>query len=175
MKKVITLFVITLVLSGTAAFAQTTVKEFKAGHEFYISLPSYMTRTMSLNSSAAYQWKSTVKDVYGFVIEDNKEELEIAEMTFTSLKEFYENFIGDFLKGQPRRKVSPPLYTEKGDVKYVECDVTYYDKDAKSEIYYLVGIVETKDSYYKILSWSSGESKEKFKADFQKIIYSLKD
>jgi hypothetical protein len=39
----------------------------------------------------------------------------------------------------------------------------------------LVGIVETKTAYYKVLSWAAAENKDKFKADFQKILYSLKD
>jgi hypothetical protein len=39
----------------------------------------------------------------------------------------------------------------------------------------LVGVVETKTAYYKVLSWAVAENKDKFKADFQKILYSLKD
>ena len=54
-------------------------------------------------------------------------------------------------------------------------DASYYDKDAKTEIFYLVGIVETSKAYYKVLSWSTVENKDKFKADFQQIMYSIKD
>jgi hypothetical protein len=45
----------------------------------------------------------------------------------------------------------------------------------KSDIYYLVGILETKTSYYKVISDTGIENKDKFKADFQKILYSLND
>jgi hypothetical protein len=64
---------------------------------------------------------------------------------------------------------------KKEEMNFIESDITYYDKDAKTEIYYLVGVVETKTAYYKVLSWAVAENKDKFKADFQKILYSLKD
>jgi hypothetical protein len=157
------------------AYAQTNLKEYKAGHVFTVSLPDYMNKTVGLNSAAAIQYKSAVKDVYGFIIVDTKEELSLAELTYSSINEFYEGFIPDFLKEEEKRNVSEPVYQKKGNINFVECDVTYFDKDAKADIYYLVGIVETKLSFYKVLAWSTVENKGKFKADFQKIIYSVKD
>jgi len=173
MKK--SLLLLTLNVIAITVFAQTNLKEFKAGHVFYVSLPDYMSRTMGLNSSAVIQFKNSVKDVYGFVIEDNKEELKLVEMEFSSINEFYDSFIKDFLIDQEKRKVSKPKFTKVGDISFAESDLTYYDKDVKGEIFYLVGIVETKSAFYKILSWSTVENKDKFKADFQKIIYSLRD
>lgn len=155
--------------------AQTPLKELKAGHVFHVSIPDYMNRTMGLNSSAAIQFKSEVKDVYGFIIEDNKEELALVEMNFSSVTEFYNDFIKDFLVGEKKRTVSQPLTKSVGTTNFLECDFSYYDKDAKTEIYYLIGIVETPSAYYKVLCWSTLENKAAFKADFQKIVYSLKD
>jgi hypothetical protein len=155
--------------------AQTNLREYKGGHTFNISLPTYMNRTMGLNSAASIQYKSTVKDVYGFVIYDTKEELELAQINFTSISEFYEDFIKDFLIDEESRKVSEAKTSSKGNINFIESDITYYDKDAEIEIYYLIGIVETKVSFYKVLSWCAATEKEKFKADFQKILYSLKD
>jgi hypothetical protein len=134
-----------------------------------------MTKTAGINSASAIQYKSAVKDVYGFIIFDTKEELGLVEMKYSSTNEFYEDFIKDFLIDEDKRKVSKPLSQKNGDINFIECDVTYYDKDAKTDIYYLVGIVETKTAYYKVLSWAVAENKDKFKADFQKIIYSIKD
>lgn len=165
----------TMVLMTTTTFAQTELKEYKAGHTFNVSLPDYMTKTAGINSASAIQYKSAVKDVYGFIIFDTKEELGLVEMKYSSTNEFYEDFIKDFLIDEYKRKVSKPLSQKNGDINFIECDVTYYDKDAKTDIYYLVGIVETKTAYYKVLSWAVAENKDKFKADFQKIIYSIKD
>jgi hypothetical protein len=175
MKRKVTGIAAILILLTAMAFAQTNLKEHKAGHTFTVGLPEYMTKTIGLNSASTIQYKSVVKDVYGFIIVDTKEDLALAEMSYSSLNEFYDSFITDFLADQENRKVSEPKYSKKGTTNFVECDVSYFDKEANTDIYYLVGIVETNLSYYKILSWSVATSKEKFKADFQKIIYSLKD
>lgn len=174
MYKTITFFFM-LLLMATGISAQTTLKEHQAGHVFYVSLPDYMGRTMGLNSASVIQYKNAVKDVYGFIIEDNKQELELAEMKFSSITEFYEQFIGKFVKDEEKREVSKPIFKKDGAINFAECDVSYYDKDAETNIYYLVGIVETKTAFYKVLSWSTAENKDKFKGDFQKIIYSLRD
>lgn len=175
MKKHTVLLLTTFLLLTTPIFSQTNLKEYKAGHVFNISLPDYMTKTSGLNNASAIQYKSTVKDVYGFVVFDTKEELSIIEMNYSNITEFYDDFIKDFLKDEKKRSVSNPLTQKIGEINFIETDVSYYDKDAKTEIYYLVGIVETKNSFYKVLSWSTLENKNKFKADFQKILYSIKD
>jgi hypothetical protein len=75
MKKTFAIFTMTLVLMTTTLFAQTELKQHKAGHSFEIGLPAYMSRTIGLNSSSAIEYKNRVKDVYGFVIFDTKEDL----------------------------------------------------------------------------------------------------
>jgi hypothetical protein len=175
MKRIIANLSLILVLTTTSISAQTPLKEYKVGHVVNVSLPEYMSKTMGLNSSSILQYKSTVKDVYGFIIEDNKEELALVEMNYSSINEFCEDFAKDFLKDEKKKTFSYPEYQKKGDINFAEFDASYYDKDAKTEIYYLVGIVETKTCYYKVLSYTSKENKDKFKADFQSILYSLKD
>jgi hypothetical protein len=161
--------------SVTFSFAQTGTKPLTVGHPVTISIPDYMNRTVGINSSALIQYKSEVKDVYGFVIEDLKEELKLAELNYVSINEFYEEFIKDFLEGEEKTTQSKPIASQKGGINFIEADISYYDKEAETYIYYLIGIVETKTSFYKVLSYSTLENKAKFKADFQKILYSLKD
>lgn len=175
MRSTLKIITTSLVLMTTASFAQTPFKQYKAGHSFNVSLPDYMSKTSGLNTASAIQYKSAVKDVYGFIIFDTKEELSLMEIKYASISEFYEEFIKDFLIDQEKRKVSKPTFQKKGEINFAECDASYYDKDAKIEIFYSVGIVETKTAFYKVLSWSSADQKDKFKADFQKIIYSIND
>ncbi len=175
MKRIIANLSLILVLTTTGISAQTTLKEYKVGHVVNVSLPEYMTRTMELNSSAILQYKSTIKDVYGFIIEDNKEELALVEMNYSSINEFCEDFAKDFLKDEKKKTFSYPECKTIGDINFAEFDASYYDKETKGTIYYLVGIVETKTSFYKVISFTGIENKDKYKADFQKILYSLKD
>lgn len=164
-----------LMLLPFYGITQSDLKVFKVGHTFNVSLPVYMSKTGGLNSAAALQYKNTVKDVAGFIIYDTKEELHLVEMEFASITEFYEEFIKDFLKDEEKLTISQPVSKKKGEINYLECDASYYDKEVEMEIYYLVGIVETPKSYYKVLSWCSLQNKDKFKEDFQKIVYSISD
>ena len=175
MKYSIAISIIFFTLQSTFCIGQTKFTQQKAGHIFFIDLPDYMNRTIGLNDDAAIQYKNSVKDVYTIVIEDSKEDLAILDMHYSSINEFNEGFIKDFLKDEEKRNVSKPIYQSKNNIDFVEFDASYYDKDAKIEIYYLVGIVESKSHFYKVLSWTNMESKDKFKADFQKTLYSLKD
>ena len=173
-RQLIALILLSGCLSGKV-FSQTKMTEYKAGQIFYVSLPDYMSRTIGINSSATIQYKNAVKDVYGFVIVDSKDEMALADLKYSSINEFYDDFIKDFLVDEEKRKVSKPIYTSKGELHFVESDASYYYKDAKAEIFYLVGVVETKSTYYKVLSWVLADNKEKFKADFQSILYSIRD
>lgn len=164
-----------LFLLTSTTQAQINVKEYKAGHTFYVSLPDYMSKTNGLNNDAVIQFKNSIKDVAGFIIEDTKEDLSIAEMVFSSVDDFYENFIKDFIINEKKRTISATKSQTIGQTKFIECDASFYDKDSKIEIYYFVGIAETKDAFYKVLCFGALENKDKFKADFQNILYSIKD
>lgn len=168
------LFMTVLIFSLTTN-AQTTMKNYKAGHAFDVSLPDYMTETTGINDVATIQFNNTVKDIGGYIIVDTKKELELVQMKFSSAQEFYENFIVDFLVKQKNRTISEPKVHSIEGLNYVECDASFYSKESKIEIYYYVGIVETKNAYYKLLCYGGIDSKEKYKADFQKILYSIKD
>src|SRR5947208_3318470 len=138
MKKKFFASALTLILFSITIFSQTALTEYKVGHTFSVTLPDYMKRTVGLNTSAVFHYESVIKDVYGFIIEDNKDELALAELSYSSLTEFYEEFIKTFLKDQEKRKVSKPRTQTKGEINFIESDITYYDQTAKTEIYYLV-------------------------------------
>lgn len=174
MKK-ITLIVTTVLFSITnLAFAQTPqLKESKVGHTFMIGLPDYMSKTVGLNTAASVQFKSTVKDVYGFVIIDLKEELDLAELKYSTVEEYFNSSFSDFFKGEKNVKMSEAHLEKKGELNFIEKDVTYYSKDIKGEIYYFIGALETKTAYYRLFTWSLASNKDKFKQDFQAILYSI--
>lgn len=177
MKKFQAIIFVGFILMTATTLGQTpsTFKSFKIGLPFYISLPEYMNRTVGLNSSANFQYKSEVKDVYGFVIGDDKDELKLAELNFSTVTEFYNDFMKTFLADVEKKNIGTHAVKKIGDNNFLECDVTYFDNDAGGEIYYLIGIVETKTAFYKILSWALAENKDKFKPDFQNILYSFKN
>ena len=161
--------------SVIACFSQTGFTAYRGGHEFDITVPTYMARTTGLNRAAIIQFKNSAKDVYALVIEDNKEELALAEMRFGSLEEFQEFTMNEFLKNEDQRKISTPVSKSINGFKYIHAEASYYDKEVKQSVYYFFGIVETKTAYYKLLCYTSLDKKEKFKADFEKTLYSIHD
>ncbi len=172
MKKIaLTLSLLFLVSNS---FSQSLTKEIKIKRSFDITVPNYMNRTVGLNDVASLQFKNTVKDIYGVVIEDDKEELVLAEMNYASVNEFVEETMKTFLENQPSKKMSTPLFKKIGESNFAEFDASYFDDELKVEIYYLFGIVETKSTFYKVLLWCGAKEKEKYKEEFRKILYSFK-
>lgn len=102
-----TLLLLTLLSAVTFASAQT-MKQYTVGWPLTISLPDYMARTTGLNQNAAIEYKSEVKDVYGFVIIDDKETLKMAELNYTSVLEFilYQDNYGTLIVLHKRKSPS---------------------------------------------------------------------
>ena len=159
----------------SSAYAQLSFNTVKTGHTVSFSIPEYMSRTTGINDASFLQFKSIPKDVYTFMIEDSKEELSIAEMKFTSVMDFYEYFIKDFLISEKKRKISAPVSLTKDGVNYIQSELTYYDKDSKFEIYYNITIAETAGYFYQILSFTSEENSNNVKADLTALGSSLKE
>ncbi|MFA9190060.1 hypothetical protein AAGV28_01650 [Flavobacterium sp. FZUC8N2.13] len=157
------------------SIGQTNFIKQKAGHVFYFDMPEYMNKTLGLNDVATIQFKNSIKEVYAIVIEDSKEDLSLLEMYYSSINEFHEDFIKDFLVDEEKRFLSKPILNSKDNINFIEFDASYYDKENDIEIYYLIGIVESKSHFYKVLYWTNKDNKDKFKADFQKSLYSFKE
>lgn len=174
MKKAFSILIACMVLNTLPALAQNSTV-YKAGNLFYVSLPDYLHKTRGLNSSATIQYKNVVKEVYGFIIEDTKEDLAMDEIQFSSMNEFFQDFINGFVKDKEKLKGLKPRYEKRGDISFAECELMLEATESMPSIYYLIGVVETKSCYYKVLSWTKSENKDRFSEDFQKILYSVKD
>ena len=62
MKNKIALLITVFLFVAFNVLAQTGIKEYTAGHLFYVSLPDYMKKTTGLNGYATIQFKNSVKD-----------------------------------------------------------------------------------------------------------------
>lgn len=157
------------------AFSQTTFKDTKAGHAFAISVPSYMESTYGLNDNAIAQYKCDEKELYTFIIEDSKAELKFLEIELNNAQQFYDFFIKDFLLDLKDRTVSKSKTSKVGANTIIQSDATYTDEETGLKIYYHITIVETPTYFYKVLSYTSVENKEKVRADLDKLAKSIKE
>lgn len=173
MKEIITLTAILFITKIN--LAQSTLKQYKAANTLSISAPSYMSKTKGLHPQSTIEFKCNEKDLYTIVLVDTKDELRLKGSKVNTLKKNYDNYIASFPVAENDRKTSTPIYTKKGASNFVEFEITFYDKDSKVNFYYFIGIVETTKAFYRVISWATIESKVKYKADFQKTLYSLID
>lgn len=150
-------------------------KEYKAGHLFEISLPSYMERTVGQIDASAVEYRNQANDLYGYVTFDTKENLKLTKQKYASILEYQETLLKNFIKDKEKRIVSKPLSQRRGNINFIETEVTFHNKETNDDFYYLIGAVETKTTFYRIISWSLAKNKNKFKVDFQKILYSIND
>lgn len=175
MKKIVFLVILSAISIFT--FGQEKFTPINAGHTFQISIPPYMNRTIGLNSDSSVEFIDRVKDIAGIVIVDTKEELELAELKFGSINDFYDHFVKDFLQDEKERFISEAKSETKGNTKYIYFDASYLNTDDNESmtIYYFVSIIETEKSYYKMLCFGDKTMVEKYKNDFKKVMYSIAD
>ena len=155
--------------------AQTKFNTQKIGHVISLSVPDYMARTTGISDAAFLQYKSVPKDVYTYLIEDSKVELSIVEFTFPTTRDFFDFVLKDFLKDEEKLKVGTPIEMTVDGVKYVQCDYTYYDKQAEGEIFYCVTIAELEGYFYQIFSYTGANNTDAIKADMRKMATTIKE
>ncbi len=87
-----------------------------------------------LHVHAYFQFKNDEKVVFGFVIQDTKEELATVGVKFDMIDSFY----SDFIKAADKRTVSKSIHSKKGDISFIKSDFSYLDTETKVEIYDIV-------------------------------------
>lgn len=154
--------------------AQTLMDKYDVDG-FTVSLPFYMSKTGGLNSDAAIQFRNMVKDVSGYIIKEEKGVKAMDDSTNPDINQVYDQFLKNFLPDKKERKIASPSQSTNGSVKFMNVDFTYLDDETMIYYYYFIGIVETKNCFYKVICSSSLDDKKLFKSDFQKIFLGIKD
>lgn len=152
--------------------AQTKFEDHKVGHEFMVSVPEYMMKTNDLNSNASIQFMNSVKKAYSIVLDESKADQLLAGVKFT-IDEYYDDLITNFTKSLTNVELSQPMsFKEKnGKYKQVQMNATVDSVD----IAYLITCIETDKYFYRIISWTIKENKNKLINDFIRIGTSLRE
>lgn len=171
----IALLSITTIVS---AYSQTKFTEQKAGHIYHVSVPDYMTKTVTLNDVATMQYINSAKNAYLVIIDDSKEELEMKGIKFASLKDFHDDNIKHLRTEENESVETKATEFEANGNKFYQTELGVNFKEADNvevKITYLITYVETKSYYYQILCWSLSSEYKNLYADFKKIAASIKD
>jgi hypothetical protein len=150
--------------------AQFTKKSF--GHVISMEIPDYMTRTIELNSSAIVQYQNTKKETYLVLIEDSKEEMELAGIK-SNLNDFFNEFISDYTAEFENYKSESVTEFTLGNLSCKQGNFTF--KSGEVDIYMIATIIESRQYFYKMLTWTLAKNKNIYKKDFDKIIKSFEE
>jgi hypothetical protein len=172
MKKIFfTILIAFLAVAFMSASAQTKLVEKRIGHVYFLSVPNYMTVTKELNKSASLQYQNIMKEAYVIVIEDNKAELDSLGMRFTDPQDFYDGFITDFTADLENKKFTGTKRIKIGKNNAVQAEVSAIFNE--NPIWYLITVVESPTHFYKIITWTLEENKDKLKRDYLKMVKSF--
>ena len=166
-----TAFSIILLLGNQLKAQESNFQEKKVGNVYHVSIPDYMTKSYRLNDAASLQYLNAAKETYVIVIEDSKEHLTEAGITFQSPEEFYDHFEQTFADNSS--KISPKHALTINDYPAVQVEITKPFKEYN--VHYLVTVIESETYFYKMLAWTIEDHKDKYLADFKQIADSFRE
>jgi hypothetical protein len=159
-------------------FSQTKFVEQKAGHIVYLSIPDYFIKTNTLNDVAVMQYLNNAKEAYLVVIEDSKEDLELAGAKYENLKEFHDGMIKNLKTEENKAEETTPVeFQQNGNTFYQsELRVVLKEEDGKStQVTYLCTYIQSKTHYYQILCWTLTPNFKGLVKDFKQIVLTIRD
>jgi len=170
MKKIL-IFAFTLFC--VISYAQkTTFKEVKGNGNFIVQVPDYMSNDTSLNKDAAISYSNPKEEMYLIVITDSKKALKDAGINYTV--DSYFAFASKNIESMvTSSNVTEPKKSKINGNAALVSIIT--GKFGELGVYYKLGIVESKEHFYQVLTWTLDSYKTKFDKDMDKMINSLKE
>ncbi|MFC4478865.1 BatD family protein [Flavobacterium chungangensis] len=150
-------------------------KKYMVGSVFKISLPAYLQKANDLNVKAPFCFRNSTSSIRGYAILETKEDVILSGRKLNPILSFHENTVNELGNDLKKKRISPVESTKENDINFAQTDLTYFDEEINEDSYYFIGSVETKTALYTIIINTSNQNKDKFKADFKKVLYSLKD
>ncbi len=171
--KILIIVGIILMLIATDADAQKFAPQ-KGGHCYTLDIPDYMVRTYGLNDVASLQYQNIQREAYTIVIEDSKHHLESLGVKYSGARDFLEEFVQNYKLEEQNRKLNPIIEFKNNNNAHAQTELEWRDENDYA-FFMIITVAETKTHFYKIMSWTLQEHKERLKYDFQQIAKSLKD
>lgn len=167
-----------LCLFTATIFSQTKFEEQKVGHVYYMSVPDYMSKTLTLHDNAGLQYMNSIKEAYVLVIDEAKSDLEAVSLKFSNVQDYYDFMLKNYEKSLTDTKVKKAETIKINGYQAIQTELRgkFETEDKKQvSICYLLTAVETKNYFYQIACWSTDENRDKLREDFKKMVSSLRE
>lgn len=168
MKKIILLFcalvsLALLVFIFTSDSKEVQLSTINVEGKFSISIPEYLTKTDSIDSSALLQYQNDKKQLF----------LLVYEISDTSaLKDFFKKTSDDFISKLEHGTLMK-YYPEK--VNGADAMIgTIRGSVNETGVYYKIAVIQSGNSFYKIITGISENRKSDYDEDMDKIIRGFK-
>lgn len=138
------------------------------GAESYsISLPENFRRTVGTNDLATVQWEHQTKELYGYVLFENLEELKLAEIN-SNLAAYAQLALDDFIDQNNFKLIQSHHYKTTLGKETEEREFTYTLDDLNFHV--IITIYKTDQFIYKMINFSTEETFKESKKDITYII-----
>jgi hypothetical protein len=144
-------------------------------NKYSLEVPSFLVKATDLNEQASLQYQNVYKEFYVIVIDETKADV------FNALtqNELTEKYTSDF-KGYSNL-ILDNYYTnieisQKSEVSDFTVNnlpakkITIEGKYAGVEAFFCISLIEGKDRFYQIMTWTLKNKKDEFKDDMDKMI-----
>lgn len=146
---------------------------------YSLELPSFLNKANGINEDASLEYQNLFKEFYTIVIDETKKEFNDAIDSYDFGEEYQKNLTGYSKIVFDSFEMGLEIIENKdGSVKVGEMNAIRKTMDAKIDgldVFYHVSIIEGKDHYYQILSWTLLNKKEEYKSMMVDIEKSFKE
>lgn len=156
------------------------MKEVTVKDRYAISLPEFLDSTDALNKDASLQYQNLRKEFYLLVIDERKAELTkaIEENGLDSLYGKDLQGYTDLILNSMKESLSQPTLSKIRDTTISRLPAKVLELDGtikKIDIHYNVAIIEGRNRYYQVLSWTLRDKAGEHKSMMDKIRYSFRE
>jgi len=173
-------FIIFTILFLVTCQPTKTEQTITIENKYSLTIPSFLTKVNNLNDDASLQYQHAWKEFYVIVIDELKIELQTA-LEQNNMLEIYPNDINGFsnllLDGLEQ---AIPISSKSSIV-----DTTIHNLPAKLltfkgrvegiDSFYTLAIIEGRNRYYQIMTWTLPSKEYQYKEKMREMIYTFKE
>ena len=146
---------------------ETTYK-MERREQFIIDVPEYLQETEKINGFASLQFENQEKEIFLLVIEDEKAILQENQPNY-SFDNYFSFVTERFTKSNIRKteeKMINGMFTKQVEAAEMENN---------RELHYKMAVIEGKEHFYQVITWTSSKNKDSHNPDLQHMIDSFRE
>ncbi|MDH5381546.1 MAG: hypothetical protein OEW75_11870 [Cyclobacteriaceae bacterium] len=169
-----------LIIFILSACGETTFDKTTINNLYSLDIPSFLSKSEDLNDDASLQYQNVFKEFYIIVIEETQEEFHNLvvenemEDIYSADFEGYTQAVVDILREDiDIYDETTVLDTIINGLSSKKIEISGKSEDV--EVYYNYTLVQGKDNYYQILTWTLLGNKEDYVKDMNRMTNSFRE